>query len=135
MGYSNTLHRQRYRRFGKCLAVGAVIFLAISSGAAQTTTARSTLPQHPALDKYPGLLTEFGVLLERLRHEVQLPPALAPSHLLPLLPESTTLYGAFPNYGDASHQALTIFQDEMQGSPVLRDWWQHGEMALAGPKL
>ena len=49
--------------------------------------------------------------------------------------ESTVFYAAFPNYGEASHQALKIFQKELQVSPVLRAWWQHGELATAGPKV
>ncbi|MGB0034091.1 MAG: hypothetical protein WBP79_01295, partial [Candidatus Acidiferrales bacterium] len=52
-----------------------------------------------------------------------------------LLPESTMSYAGFSNYGDVVHQALTIFREEMQKSSVLRDWWRHGEMATAGPKV
>jgi hypothetical protein len=51
------------------------------------------------------------------------------------LPESTVFYAAFPNYGDVAHQTLKIFRDELQQSPVLRDWWQHGELATAAPKI
>jgi len=31
--------------------------------------------------------------------------------------------------------ALKVFRQELQESAVLRDWWQHGELAAAGPKI
>ncbi len=87
------------------------------------------------MKKYPGLLTEFGQLLETLQRNIQLPPVRDQSRLLPLLPESTILYAAFPNYGDAAHQALAIFQQEVQQNAVLRDWWEHDELGANGPKV
>src|SRR5260370_94279 len=96
---------------------------------------QSEMPWAQELQKYPGLLPEFGQLLDKLQHNIQFPPARSQSRLLPLLPESTMFYGALPNYGDVAHQALTIFRQELQESSVLRDWWQHGEMAAAGPKV
>ena len=87
------------------------------------------------LNKYPGLLPEFGQLFTKLQHNVQLPPARVESRLLPLLPEATMSYAAFPNYGDAVNQTLKIFQQELQESAVLRDWWQHGSPAATGPKF
>ncbi len=44
-------------------------------------------------------------------------------------------YAAFPNYGDVARQALNVFRQELQDNSVLRNWWQHGELAAAGPKL
>ena len=84
-----------------------------------------------ALEKYPGLLPEFGHLAERLEQELKFPAPRAESRLLPMLPESTVVYAAFPNYGDVSHQALQIFHEELQQSAVLRDWWQHADPATA----
>ena len=87
------------------------------------------------LKNNPGLLDEFGQLMEKFQQDILFPPPRGHSRLLPLLPESTIFYAAFPNYGDASHQALTIFEQEVQQSPVLRAWWLHGEMAANGPRL
>ncbi|MCL4523518.1 MAG: DUF3352 domain-containing protein [Acidobacteria bacterium] len=42
---------------------------------------------------------------------------------------------AFPNYGDVASQALKIFRQELKDNSVLRDWWEHGELAAAGPKV
>jgi type II secretory pathway pseudopilin PulG len=85
--------------------------------------------------KYPGLWAEFGRLFEKLQKNVQFPAARGESRLLPLLPEATMSYGAIPNYGDTAHQVLKIFHEELQESKVLREWWHHGEVATAGPKL
>jgi hypothetical protein len=87
------------------------------------------------LKKYPGLLPEFVQFFDKLQQNLQFPPARGGSHLLPLLPESTMSYAAFPNYGDVAHQTLKVFRQELKESSVLRDWWQHGALASAGPKL
>jgi type IV pilus assembly protein PilA len=85
--------------------------------------------------KYPGLLDELGRLVEKLQQNVQYPAPREASPLLPLLPPSTIFYAAFPNYGDVTHQTLTIFRQELQESAVLRDWWGHGKLVESGPKL
>ena len=100
-----------------------LVFLASYCGAQVATSPGDPLSKE--LDKYPGLLPELGKLIERLKNEVQFPPDRDRSNLLPLVPESTTYYVAFPNYGDAAHQALAIFRQELRESAVLRDWWQH----------
>lgn len=105
----------------------ALSLLACSSlGLAQATPSR---PPDAAwsndLNKYPGLVPEFVHLLDKLQHNLQFPPPRTESRILRLLPESTVFYAAFPNYGDASHQALDIFHRELEESTVLRDWWQH----------
>ncbi len=136
MGYIQTFRRLQRRYFVTCVAVTAVIFLITSTCAAQATLAdQSEMPWAQELRKYPGLLPEFSQLLDKLQHNVQFPPARGQSRLLPLLPESTMFYAGLPNYGDAAHQALAVFRQELQESSVLRDWWQHGEMAAAGPKV
>jgi type IV pilus assembly protein PilA len=136
VAYAQTLPSKR-RYFVKCAATIAAIFLVASTCRAQDTPADQS-PETPflkALNKYPGLLPEFGQLAVKLQQNIQSPSARNDSHLLPLLPESTIFYAAFPNYGDVAHQTLKIFRDELQQSPVLRDWWQHGKLATAAPKI
>ncbi len=136
MGYAPT-RRQRRRYLIKCVGVIAVIFLVSSACAAQAAPVGqpSDVPSFQDLNKYPGLLAEFGRLADRLQHRVQFPSARGESCLLPLLPESTMSYAAFPNYGEVAHQALKILRQELQESSVFRDWWQHGDLATAGPKV
>lgn len=122
----------------KGLASTVVSVLLASACGAQTTQAGGTPQQDWAQEfeaKYPGLLAEFGQLFKKLQSDVQLPAARRESHLLPLLPESTMSYGAFPNYGDAASQALAVFRQELKESSVLREWWQRGQAAMVGPKI
>lgn len=136
MGYALTLREKCRRDFIKYLTVAAMMFLIASVSAAQATGAEQPeVPWPQKLKEDPKLLAEFGQLLEKFKHDVQWPLARGQSRLLPLLPESTVFYTALPNYGDASHQALTMFQQELKQSPVLRSWWQHGELAANGPKV
>jgi TonB family protein len=93
------------------------------------------VPWPQELKKYPGLLAEFGQLLKKVGDGVQFPAARGQSRLLPLLPESTVFYAAFPNFGDASHQALTIFQQEVKENSELRAWWEHVQLSSDGPKV
>ena len=39
-------------------------------------------------------------------------------------PQSTILFASIPNYGDALGQANQLFQQELQESAILREWWQ-----------
>jgi hypothetical protein len=144
--------RQPFREgsfFGMAKTVRSVVLLGLMSGCfasasmAQAVSvdlapdALARQPQMqlpPELQKYPGLLPEFGQLLGKFQHDIQFPAPRSQSRLLPLVPESTIFYVALPNYGDTSHQALTIFHRELDQSAVLRDWWQH-EMAKDGPKI
>jgi len=136
MGYLQTLRERHQPYFVKCVAVTTVILLVTSVGAAQAAPPGQPQVALPGdLKNNPGLLDAFGKLIEKLQQEIQLPPPRGQSRLLPLLPESTVFYAAFPNFGDASRQALTIFRQEEQRSPVLKAWWQHGDLAANGPKL
>jgi hypothetical protein len=136
MRHASQAREQLSCYFAKCAAVIAAVFLALSVCYAQAPA--SPTPNDPLsqeLNKYPGLLPELGRLTEKLQHSVQFPPARTESRLLPLLPDSTVVYAAFPNYGEVAHQALKVFRQELQESPVLRDWWQHGALATSGPKV
>src|SRR5260370_37062361 len=98
MRYTQTFRQQQRRYFVKCVAVTAVIFLITTTDQTQATMAdQSEMPWAQELQKYPGLLPEFGQLLDKLQHNIQFPPARSQSRLLPLLPESTMFYGALPN--------------------------------------
>jgi type IV pilus assembly protein PilA len=119
-----------------CATGIAAIFLLAPGGRAQTTPrATPDMPWSGDLNKYPGLLPEFGKLIEKLRQNIQFPTARSESHLVALLPESTMSYFAFSNYGDVTQQALKIFRQELEESAALHDWWQRGDLAAAGPKL
>lgn len=126
---------RRYWRTGAA-GIAALLFVA-SSGSAQSRPApqSSEFPWAQELNKYPGLLPELGQLFANLKDNVQMPAPRSESRLLSRLPESTMFFVAFPNYGDTARQTLEVFHQELQGSEVLRDWWSHGDRAIAGPKI
>ena len=135
MGFTQNLWVKR-RYFLRWATGIAAIFL-VAPGCPAQTTPRVTpdMPWSKDLNKYPGLLAEFGKLIEKLQQNIQFPAARSESRILPLLPESTMSYAAFSNYGDVTERALKLFRQELLESAVLREWWQHGDMAAAGPKL
>ncbi|HYW73654.1 MAG TPA: FecR domain-containing protein, partial [Pyrinomonadaceae bacterium] len=86
------------------------------------------------LDQHLALLAEFAHLENRLEG-VQMPGLRYQSKLLPLLPSGTILYASIPNLGDAAQQANLLFQQELQESQVLRDWWQKAQSKRKGPSF
>ena len=84
------------------------------------------------LDKHLALLAEFAKLQNKLE-TVRLPGLRYQSHLLPLLPADTVLYAGIPNLGDAIDQADQLFQQQLNESQVLRDWWERGRRSEDGP--
>ena len=127
-----------WRCFGRCAASAALSLLVAAACGAQAKKDGGNPGEDWTREleaKYPGLLAEFGQLFEKLQHDVQFPAPRGESRLLPLLPESTMSYGAFPNYGSAANQALAVFREELKESSVLREWWQHGQVATVGPKI
>src|SRR5579864_1246780 len=75
------------------------------------------------LDKHLALLAEFAHLSNKLQ-TVQLPGLRYKSTVLGTLPANTVVFAGIPNLGDAVQQANKLFQQELQESAVLRDWWQ-----------
>lgn len=128
-------NQRKFRCLIQSMAVMGAMILIASQALAQTKPATGPEASLQELNQYPGLQQELVQLFQKIREGVHLPADRAQSRLLPLLPESTLFYAALPNYGEPSHQALRIFQQELQQSAVLRDWWQHGSMAASGPKL
>ena len=85
------------------------------------------------LDKHLALLAAFGHLENKLE-AVKMPDLRYQSNLLPALPANTILYASIPNLGDAVDQANKLFQQELQESTVLRDWWQQAQSQKGAPK-
>jgi len=122
------------------VAVFAAILFGASVSRAQVRTQKApaepqTPPPFADLSKNPELLKEFGNLINQFQHNIQYPAPRSETRLLPLLPGSTMFYAAFPNYGQASGQALKILRQELKDNAAFRDWWHQGEMAATGPKL
>src|SRR5215469_443002 len=72
--------------------------------------------------QYLALLDEFA----RLGHRFEQIPSPQPRYqrqILLFVPGDTVLYLSVPNLGNMFAQGDQIFRDELQRSPVLRDWW------------
>ena len=134
MRYIQARRLPRLGCFLQCIAVTAVILSLASAASSQATATAPTAAPFDDLKKYPGLLAEFGQLLKKVQAGIQLPAPRAQSSLLPLLPESTVFYAAFPNYGEPAHQALAIFHQEEKDNAALHAWWEHAQSSSDGPK-
>jgi hypothetical protein len=73
-------------------------------------------------DQYLALLGEFAVLQKQLE-QVPGPGLRYSSKLLDLVPDGTVLYVAIPNIGGMLGDAQRIFEERLNQSAVLRDWW------------
>ena len=81
------------------------------------------------LDQYLALLGEFAVLRKQLE-QVPGPGLRYSSKLLDLVPDGSVLYVAIPNIGGMLGDAQRIFEERLNQSAVLRDWWnQQGSQA------
>jgi hypothetical protein len=76
------------------------------------------------LDKHLALLGELQALRAKWQAVPQ-PGLRYESRLLRLVPEDAVVYAAAPNYGEALSEAHRLFEERLQESAVLREWWQH----------
>lgn len=83
--------------------------------------------------KYLALLGDFAVL-EKQFASIPSPGLRYSSDLLPYLPDHTLIYAAIPNLANTLTEADRLFQDRLQQSPALRNWWRQ-EQKSNGPKL
>jgi ferric-dicitrate binding protein FerR (iron transport regulator) len=86
------------------------------------------------LDKHLALLAEFAHLSNKLA-AVQMPGWRYQSHVLAALPANTIVFAGIPNLGDAVQQANKLFQQELQESAVLREWWLQTQAKDDGPEF
>jgi hypothetical protein len=79
-------------------------------------------------DKHLELLAQFA----NLRREIDKIPTPGPrysSNLIGRIPTGSVLYAAVPNAGDALAEANRIFQQQLQQSDALREWFSRGNGA------
>ena len=74
------------------------------------------------VDQYLALLREFAIIQKQLE-QVPGPGLRYSSKLLDLVPDGTVLYVAIPNIGGMLGDAQRIFDERLNQSAVLRDWW------------
>jgi hypothetical protein len=98
----------------------------------QMATSKNLVPEplsqqfawSPDRQKYLGLIAELANVEQSIA-KVPLPQPRYGSDLLPRVPADTLFYVSIPNLGNFLDQANTIFQDQLNQSPELRQWWTH----------
>ena len=83
--------------------------------------------------KYLALLGDFAILQKQFA-AIPGPGLRYSSDLLPYVPDHTVVYAAIPNLTNTLTEASQLFQDRLQQSPALRDWWKQQQKGN-GPKL
>jgi hypothetical protein len=76
--------------------------------------------------KYIGLMAQLALVEHRIA-QLPFPEPRSSSDLLPRMPANTLLYVSIPNLGEFLNEANTIFQDQLNQSPELQEWWSHGQ--------
>lgn len=90
-----------------------------------TVPVRDEIAWSRNLDKHLALLAQFATLQKKFE-QIPTPGLRYSSALLAHAPANTIFYAAMPNLGDALTEANRIFQDQLQQSAVLREWWNNG---------
>ena len=83
--------------------------------------------------KYLAVLGDFAILQKQIA-AIPSPGLRYSSDLLPLVPDQTVVYAAIPNLANTIGEANRLFQDRLQQSAALRDWWKQQQKGN-GPKL
>ena len=73
--------------------------------------------------KYLAILGELSGLQKEIER-IPGPGQRTSSRLLDLAPPNTVLYAAIPNIGATLGQANQLFQERIQASPILKQWWE-----------
>ena len=76
----------------------------------------------PNSGEYLALLGEFSALHKEFE-AIPGPSLRYDSSLLKMVPADTVFYAAIPNLGSTLAEANQLFQDRIQQSPVLQQWW------------
>lgn len=83
--------------------------------------------------KYLALLGDFAVLQKQFA-AIPSPGLRYNSDLLPYVPDHTVVYAAIPNLANTLGEAKRLFEDRLQQSPELRNWWKQQQKG-SSPKL
>jgi ferric-dicitrate binding protein FerR (iron transport regulator) len=73
--------------------------------------------------KYLAILGEFSGLQKQIE-QIPSPGVRTSSKLLALVPANTALYAAMPNFGSTLTEANRLFQERVNASPILKEWWE-----------
>ncbi|HEV8130813.1 MAG TPA: FecR domain-containing protein [Acidobacteriota bacterium] len=76
------------------------------------------------VDAHIALLRELKNVSRELAGKLSGPALRYDSRLLPLVPEDTVIYAAFPNISETLGHAFDIFRQRVSENPDLQQWWK-----------
>lgn len=76
--------------------------------------------------QYIGIMAQLANVEHRIA-QIPFPQSRYSSSLLSRVPANTLLFVSIPNLGDYLSQANAIFQDQLNQSPELQQWWARGQ--------
>ena len=83
--------------------------------------------------RYLALLGDFALLQKQIE-AIPGPGLRYTSDLLPYVPDHAVVYAAIPNLATTLGEASRLFQERLQQSPALRNWWREQQRGN-GPRL
>ena len=98
---------------------------ATNASMANTSVAEDVSWSHNSA-KYLALLGEFSAIQKRIE-AIPGPGLRYQSKLAGLLPENTMVFASIPNLGPTLAEANNIFEERVNQSAVLREWWNEAE--------
>jgi ferric-dicitrate binding protein FerR (iron transport regulator) len=75
--------------------------------------------------EYMAVLNELANLKSKL-DAIPLPGLRYSSRLIDLVPADTVIFASVPNVGQALSEASRLFQQQIEFSPALKQWWERG---------
>lgn len=85
-------------------------------------------------EQHLALLAEFSKLQKKFE-SIPSPALRYDSQILPIAPEGAVIYASIPNYGEQIAEANKMFQDEMNSSDVLKQWWAQNNLGKDNAKF
>jgi hypothetical protein len=86
------------------------------------------------LDQHLALVGELSALHKDME-DLRTPGLRYETHLLRVVPPAAVAFIAAPNYGESLAQAHALFEERVQQSEVLRQWWQKAGAGGRGPSV
>lgn len=80
----------------------------------------------PEREKYVGIIAQLANVEHRIA-QIPFPQPRYSSDLLARVPVDTQLYISIPNLGEFLKEANGVFQDQLNASPELKEWWTKGQ--------